>query len=302
MEKCRLRIAMQKSGRLSQDSRKLLEKCGIKINLLKQQLLVFSENMQLDIMLVRDDDIPGLIMDGIVDLGIIGENVLLEKLCSRIDKGENTNYYILEKLDFGECRLSIALPKNKFWTGPACLQGKRIATSYPYLLKQYLDKFGVNFKSFLLNGSVEVAPRVGLADAICDLVSTGATLEANGLYEVKVINSSKACLIQRYGTLPHCKQELVNKLLIRIKGIIQARESKYIMMHVPTKRVNEIIRLLPGAEYPTILKLLGEKNKVALHLVSSETKFWDKMEKLKDLGASSILVLSIEKMILNINT
>ncbi|CUX97110.1 ATP phosphoribosyltransferase [Candidatus Hoaglandella endobia] len=296
LEKSRLRIAMQKSGRLSKESQQLLEQCGIKINLQQQRLLAFAENIPLDIMRVRDNDIPGLVMDGVVELGIIGENVLEEELLKRRTQGEDPHYLMLRRLDFGGCRLSIALPLDELWTGPECLYGKRIATSYPHLLKQYLDKFSVIFKSCLLTGSVEVAPRAGLADAICDLVSTGSTLEANGLKEVEVIYRSKACLIQSDGKLSVDKQSLVNKLLIRIQGVTQARESKYIMMHAPTERLDQIISLLPGAERPTVLPLAGNQNRVALHMVSSETLFWETMENLKALGASSILVLPIEKM------
>lgn len=287
---------MQKSGRLSEESQQLLERCGIKINLQQQRLLAFAENMPIDIMRVRDDDIPGLVMDGVVDLGIIGENVLEEELLNRRAQGEDPRYYTLRRLDFGGCRLSMALPLDEAWTGPECLQGKRIATSYPHLLKQYLDNLNIDFKSCLLNGSVEVAPRAGLADAICDLVSTGATLEANGLREVEVIYRSKACLIQRDGEMPAAKQALIDKMMVRIQGVIQARESKYIMMHAPTERLDDIIALLPGAERPTVLPLAGDRNRVAMHMVSSETLFWETMEKLKALGASSILVLPIEKM------
>lgn len=296
LDKTRLRIAMQKSGRLSKESPQLLEQCGIKINLQQQRLLAFAENMPIDIMRVRDDDIPGLVMDGVVDLGIIGENVLEEELLTRRAQGEDPRYFTLRRLDFGGCRLSMALPLDVSWTGFECLRGKRIATSYPHLLKQYLDKLDITFKSCLLNGSVEVAPRASLADAICDRVSTGATLEANGLREVEVIYRSKACLIQRDGELSVAKQPLVNKLLIRIQGVIQACESKYIMLHAPTERLDQIISLLPGAERPTVLPLAGDQPRVAMHRVSSETLFWETMENLKALGASSILVLPIEKM------
>ena len=296
LDKTRLRIAMQKSGRLSDDCHELLSRCGIKINLQQQRLIAFAENMPIDILRVRDDDIPGLVMDGVVDLGIIGENVLEEELLSRRAQGEDPRYSTLRRLDFGGCRLSLAASLDTEYTGPQCLQNKRIATSYPHILKQYLDKQGVTFKSCLLNGSVEVAPRAGLADVICDLVSTGATLEANGLREVEVIYRSKACLIQRDGEMPAAKQELIDRLMTRIQGVIQARESKYIMMHAPSERLDEIITLLPGAERPTILPLAGDKSRVAMHMVSSETLFWETMEKLKALGASSILVLPIEKM------
>lgn len=296
LDKSRLRIAMQKSGRLSDESRELLARCGIKINLQEQRLIAFAENMPIDILRVRDDDIPGLVMDGVVDLGIIGENVLEEELLNRRAQGEDPRYFTLRRLDFGGCRLSLATPLDCDYTGPQSLQKSRIATSYPHILKQYLDKQGVEFKSCLLNGSVEVAPRAGLADAICDLVSTGATLEANGLREVEVIYRSKACLIQRDGEMPQEKQLLIDRLMTRIQGVIQARESKYIMLHAPSERLDEIIALLPGAERPTILPLAGDQQRVAMHMVSSETLFWETMEKLKALGASSILVLPIEKM------
>lgn len=296
LDKARLRIAMQKSGRLSDDSRALLARCGIKINLNQQRLIAYAENMPIDILRVRDDDIPGLVMDGVVDLGIIGENVLEEELLKRRSQGENPNYLTLRRLDFGGCRLSLATPVNFDYQGVECLNNTRIATSYPNLLKRYLDQKGIKFKSCLLNGSVEVAPRAGLADSICDLVSTGATLEANGLKEVEVIYRSKACLIQRDGDMETDKQALIDRLLTRIQGVIQARESKYIMLHAPSDCLEDVIALLPGAERPTILPLAGDQNRVAMHMVSSETLFWETMEKLKALGASSILVLPIEKM------
>ncbi|MFS3859843.1 ATP phosphoribosyltransferase [Proteus mirabilis] len=296
LDKTRLRIAMQKSGRLSDDSRALLARCGIKINLNQQRLIAYAENMPIDILRVRDDDIPGLVMDGVVDLGIIGENVLEEELLKRRAQGENPSYITLRRLDFGACRLSLAAPVDFDYQGVECLNNTRIATSYPNLLKRYLDQKRITFKSCLLNGSVEVAPRAGLADSICDLVSTGATLEANGLKEVEVIYRSKACLIQRDGEMDATKQALIDRLMTRIQGVIQARESKYIMLHAPSDCLEDVIALLPGAERPTILPLAGDQNRVAMHMVSSETLFWETMEKLKALGASSILVLPIEKM------
>jgi len=296
LDNTRLRIAMQKSGRLSDESRELLTRCGIKINLQQQRLIAFAENMPIDILRVRDDDIPGLVMDGVVDLGIIGENVLEEEVLTRRAQGEDPQLTILRRLDFGGCRLSLAMPADSVYTGPECLDTKRIATSYPHLLKKYFDSKGLTFKSCLLNGSVEVAPRAGLSDAICDLVSTGATLEANGLREVDVIYRSKAVLIQRAGELSNDKQALVDRMMTRIQGVIQARESKYIMMHAPSEKLEQIIDLLPGAERPTVLPLAGDQSRLALHMVSSETLFWETMEKLKALGASSILVLPIEKM------
>ncbi|AHG60270.1 ATP phosphoribosyltransferase [Buchnera aphidicola] len=292
----RVRIAMQKTGRLSSDSIKLLTSCGIKINLKQQKLIAFAENMPIDVMLVRDDDIPGLVMDGVVDLGIVGENVLEEELLNRISQKSEYSYVTLRRLDFGICRLSLALPVSTVYSDIRCFRNIRIATSYPHLLKKYLDKKNVSFKSCMLNGSVEVAPRAGLADAICDLVSTGATLEANGLREVQVVYRSHACLICKSGDINDIKKEVINKLMTRIKGVIKARESKYIMLHAPVNKLEEVISLLRGAERPTVLKLAGDNNRVAMHMVSSETLFWETMEKLKSLGASSILVLPIEKM------
>ncbi|MDM5062752.1 ATP phosphoribosyltransferase [Aeromonas salmonicida] len=296
METQRLRIAMQKSGRLSQDSQALFKSCGLKINLREQRLIAHVENMPIDILRVRDDDIPGLVMEGVVDLGIIGENVLEEAQLIRASQGLPAQVKTLKQLDFGGCRLSLAVPDDVVYTGPESLAGKRIATSYPGLLKRFFDEKGLNFKSVMLGGSVEVAPRAGLADAICDLVSTGATLEANGLKEVEVIYRSKAVLVQAPNPLNEAKQKLIDKLLPRIQGMQQARESKYIMLHAPKDKLDAITDLLPGAERPTIMQLAGDTNQVALHVVSSETLFWETMEQLKALGASSILVLPIEKM------
>lgn len=296
METQRLRIAMQKSGRLSQDSQALFKSCGLKINLREQRLIAHVENMPIDILRVRDDDIPGLVMEGVVDLGIIGENVLEEVQLIRASQGQLFAVKTLKQLDFGGCRLSLAVPDDVNYTGPESLAGKRIATSYPGLLKRFFDEKGLAFKSVMLGGSVEVAPRAGLADAICDLVSTGATLEANGLKEVEVIYRSKAVLVQAPNPLSDAKQKIIDTLLPRIQGMQQARESKYIMLHAPKDKLDAITDLLPGAERPTIMQLAGETNQVALHVVSSETLFWETMEQLKALGASSILVLPIEKM------
>ncbi|PSJ47086.1 ATP phosphoribosyltransferase [Zobellella taiwanensis] len=296
LDKNRLRIAIQKSGRLSTECQQLLKGCGVKLNLREQRLIAHAENMPIDLLLVRDDDIPGLVMDGVVDLGVVGENVLEETLMDRQAQGEAADYSVLKRLDFGGCRLSLAVADDFDYQGPQSLEGKRIATSYPWLLKRYMDNQGVKFKSVMLNGSVEVAPRAGVADAICDLVSTGATLEANGLVETDVIFRSKAVLIQSGNALPAGKQQIVDKLLPRIQGLQQARESKYIMLHAPKDKLEDVIDLLPGAERPTIMQLAGDTNQVAIHMVSSEDMFWETMEGLKSLGASSILVLPIEKM------
>ncbi|OOE56448.1 ATP phosphoribosyltransferase [Salinivibrio kushneri] len=296
MQTQRLRIAIQKKGRLAKECQELLKRCGVKINYTGERLVVHAENMPIDLLLVRDDDIPGLIMDGVVDLGVIGENELEEVRLERIKLGEPSQYQLLRRLDFGGCRLSIALDKDQSYNGPQDLANQRIATTYPNILKAYMDKQGVSFSTCMLNGSVEVAPRAGLADAICDLVSTGATLEANGLKEAEVIFRSKAVLIQREGSFSEEKTALIERLLTRMQGVIQAKESKYIMLHAPSDTLEQVVELLPGAEDPTVLPLAHEKSRVAVHLVSTENLFWETMEKLKQLGASSILVLPIEKM------
>lgn len=296
MQENRLRIALQKKGRLSQDCSELFKQCGVKINWNEQRLIAYSENLPIEILRVRDDDIPGLVFDGVVDLGIIGENVLEEEELGRIAAGENVTYKKLRQLDFGACRLSLAIDRDRSYNGVQDLANARIATSYPNLLKRYMNEQGVPFKNCLLNGSVEVAPSAGLATAICDLVSSGATLEANGLKEVEVIYRSKACLIQRQEPLCAEKQALVDKLLTRIQGVQQAAESKYIMLHAPKDRLADITALLPGVENPTILPLASDATRVAMHVVSQENLFWETMEQLKEAGASSILVLPIEKM------
>ncbi|MGR5419624.1 ATP phosphoribosyltransferase [Vibrio sp. PNB22_4_1] len=296
MQTQRLRIAIQKKGRLSKESQALLKKCGVKFNVMGERLVVHSENMPIDLLLVRDDDIPGLIMDGVVDLGFIGENELEEVRLDRKALGEPSEFVQLRRLEFGGCRLSIAIDKDEEYNGPQDLAGKRIATTYPQLLKAYMDEVGVSFSTCMLTGSVEVAPRAGLADAIADLVSTGATLEANGLKEAEIIFKSKATLIQRTGEFDADKVALIEKLLTRMQGVQQAKESKYIMLHAPADKLDQIKTLLPGAEDPTVLPLSADKQKVAVHLVSTENLFWETMEQLKELGASSILVLPIEKM------
>ncbi|MBQ3775030.1 MAG: ATP phosphoribosyltransferase [Ruminobacter sp.] len=293
----KFRIAMQKKGRLSVETTELLESCGLKINKREDRLIAHVENMEIDILRVRDDDIPGLIMDHVVDWGVVGENVLEETTLERQQEGLPVGYNLVRKLDFGGCRLSLAIPVEQEWKGVQSLEGLKIATTYPNLTKRYLDQQGVNFKTVLLTGSVEVAPRAGLADAICDLVSSGATLEANGLKEVQVVYRSKAVLIQRDQELYPEKQAIADTLIRRIDGMIQAHGSKYIMLHAPKDKVKEITALLPGAENPTLLELAGNSTHVAIHVVSTETLFWETMEKIKALGASSILVLPIEKML-----
>ncbi|MGI3017672.1 ATP phosphoribosyltransferase [Shewanella algae] len=292
----RLRIAIQKSGRLSKESQQLLKNCGVKFTVNEQRLIAHADNMPLDLLRVRDDDIPGLVMDGVVDLGIIGENVLEEEQIERQTLGKPSACNKLRQLDFGACRLSLAVPSEFPYQDAASLEGLRIATSYPNLLRRFMQKKGISYRDCMLKGSVEVAPRAGLADGICDLVSTGATLEANGLYETEVIFRSMACVIQSQQTQTPAKQALIDKLMSRVNGVIRARESKYILLHAPTETLEQIVALLPGAENPTVLPLNDDSNRVAIHAVSTEDLFWDTMEELTKLGASSILVMPIEKM------
>jgi len=295
-ESRRLRIAIQKSGRLSIESMKLLKSCGVKFTVNEQRLIAHSDNMPIDLLRVRDDDIPGLVMDGVVDMGIIGENVLEEEQIERERLDKPSTCIKLRELDFGACRLSLAVPNEFNYEDAASLEGLRIATSYPNLLRRYMQRKGITYNDCMLKGSVEVAPRAGLSDAICDLVSTGATLEANGLYETEVIYQSKACIIQSSQPQDPAKQALIDKILSRINGVVRAKESKYILLHAPTETLEQIVALLPGAENPTVLPLNDDTNRVAIHAVSSEDLFWDTMEELTKLGASSILVMPIEKM------
>ncbi|CAM3621547.1 MULTISPECIES: ATP phosphoribosyltransferase [Pseudoalteromonas] len=292
----RLRIAIQKSGRLSKDCQALLKQLGVKLNLREQRLIAHSTNMPIDVLRVRDDDIPGLVMDGVCDLGIVGENVLEEVQAERVRNEQFAEVTKLSKLDFGFCRLALAWPQELGQQEKAWFNGKRIATTYPEILKQYLKRENIDASVVMLTGSVEVAPRAGLADAICDLVSTGATLEANGLMQGDTILESNACLIQNAALTDQSKLALIDKLMPRLKGVKQAKESKYIMMHAPKNKLDEVCALLPGTGQPTLLALAGSDEYVALHMVSSETLFWETMEELKALGANSILVMPIEKM------
>ncbi len=292
----RLRIAMQKSGRLSDDTQKLLKRCGLKLNVSDRRLLAHVKNMPIDIMRVRSSDIPGLVMDGVCDLGIVGDNTLEEEELSRELIGSKNNYIKTTPLNFGDCRFSIAMPEEFEYTGLQSLDGLRFATTYPQLLNRFAKENNINVEFCLLKGSVEVAPRVGLADGICDLVSTGATLEANGLKEVAEVFRSKASLIQRSEPLGDEKQTILDTLLPRINGVMKAKESKYIMLHAPKNKINEVSALMPGKETPTILPLAGREDLVAVHVVATETFFWETMEQLKELGCNSILVMPIEKM------
>ncbi len=292
----RLRIAMQKSGRLSDDTQALFKRCGLKLNVADRRLLAHVSNMPIDIMRVRSSDIPGLVMDGVCDLGIVGDNTLEEAALERELMAQKSQYIKTTALNFGGCRLSIAMPEEFDYQGIKSLDGLRFATTYPQLLNRYARENGINVEFCLLKGSVEVAPRVGLSDGICDLVSTGATLEANGLVEVEQIFKSKASLIQTSAELSAEKQSILDTLLPRIQGVMKAKESKYIMLHAPKERIEEVSALMPGKETPTILPLAGRDDLVAVHVVATETFFWETMEELNALGCNSILVMPIEKM------
>ncbi len=292
----RLRIAMQKSGRLSEDTQALLKRCGLKLNVADRRLLAHVTNMPIDIMRVRSSDIPGLVMDGVCDLGIVGDNTLEEAALERELMEQKSEYIRTTGLNFGGCRLSIAMPEEFNYQGIQSLEGLRFATTYPQLLNRFAREKGINVEFCLLKGSVEVAPRVGLADGICDLVSTGATLEANGLVEVEEIFYSNASLIQTASELSPEKQNILDTLLPRIQGVMKAKESKYIMLHAPKNKIEEVSALMPGKETPTILPLAGRDDLVAVHVVATETFFWETMEDLKTLGCNSILVMPIEKM------
>lgn len=293
----RLKIAIQKKGRLFNESTQLLQQCGLRFSLTKPGLLTRAENLPIDLLLVRDDDIPNLIMDGVCDLGIVGENVLYECALRRKCQDDFYEYKILESLGFGTCRLSIAIPKAQTFDETQGFDGKSIATTYPHLLKQYLEKSKQATKILTISGSVEIAPRLGMADMICDLVSTGKTLEENNLQEALVIMKSQAVLIQSASDLDDNKSELIALLLRRIRGVIAASESKYIMFHAPKDSLDTIKGILPGFEAPTIMPIAGLEDKVAIHVVSQEAVFWETLEKLKQIGASSILVLPVEKML-----
>jgi ATP phosphoribosyltransferase len=283
----KLKIAIQKSGRLYEDSVSLLKECGIDLRNVKDRLKTESDNFPLEVFFLRDDDIPQYVEDGVADIGIVGENVLVEK---------NKVVEVVEKLGFGKCRLSIAVPRNMDYPGISTLQGKRIATSYPVLLNKYLKEKGVQCDIHEISGSVEIAPGIGLADAVADLVSSGGTLFMNGLKEVETILSSQAVLVQHKG-LNGDKQPILDKLLFRIRAVKKSKRNKYILLNAPNDNLEEIVSILPGMKSPTILPL-AESGWSSVHSVVSEDTFWDIIEQLKAAGAQGILVVPIEKMIL----
>lgn len=288
----RLKIALQKSGRLTERSLDLLERCGLSYTQSKDQLFCYGENMPIDLLLVRDDDIPALVAEDVCDLGIAGWNVIEEKRLGGAD-----GFDTLRPLDYGHCRLSIAAPDGVAYEGPAMLAGKRIATSYPGVLGAFLKRHGIEAAIVEFSGAVEIAPRLGRADFICDLVSTGSTLAANQLTELETVLASEATLIRTRAELAPSKEEWIERLLQRMEGVAQVRESKYIMLHAPRSALPEIRRLLPGSEAPTIMPLEGIDDRVAVHAVCRENVFWETLENLKRAGASAMLVLPVEKML-----
>jgi len=283
----KLKIAIQKSGRLHDDSIKLLKECGIDISNGVNKLKSEASNFPLEVYFLRDDDIPQYVEDAVADLGFVGENVVYEK---------EKQVEVVEKLGFGKCRLSIAVRRGEEYDKTSSLQGKKIATSYPVLVKKFLDENNINAEIHEISGSVEIAPGIGLADAICDLVSSGSTLFMNGLKETETILNSQAVLIKNKN-LDEEKQNLLNKLLFRIQSVKKAKNNKYVLLNAPNDNLKQIISLLPGMKSPTVLPL-AEEGWSSVHSVISENEFWDIIEKLKAAGAQGILVVPIEKMII----
>jgi ATP phosphoribosyltransferase len=290
----RLHIAMQKSGRLSDLSRGLLRDAGLRVANGKNELTARIENFSADLMFVRDDDIPTFVSDGVCELGVVGENVLEEFALGQPER----DYEVLARTGFGRCSLRLAAPETMAYEGPRSLAGARIATSYPRLVRRFLDEKGVEANVVTMNGAVELAPRLQIANFVCDLVSTGATLEANGLRPVETVLESEAVLIRTTRPIGKAKAELVGRLLSRIDGVLATRDSKYIMMNAPSEALKRITAILPGAEAPTIVPLHGRPGHFAVHAVCQESVFWETLQQLKDAGASAILVVPIEKMML----
>ncbi|WP_282018662.1 ATP phosphoribosyltransferase [Salegentibacter mishustinae] len=287
MSQEKLRIAIQKSGRLNEDSLKILKDAGISIDNGKEQLKASARNFPLEVMYLRNGDIPQYLRDGVVDVAIIGENVLIEK-GKDIIQGE--------KLGFSKCRVSLAVPKSMKYNGINDLDGKKIATSYPNTVNEFLEKKGITAELHIINGSVEIAPNIGLADGICDIVSSGSTLFKNGLKEVEVMLKSEAVLAIS-PKISEGRQEILEKLQFRLKSVLNARTSKYILLNAPNENLENIIKLLPGMRSPTVLPL-AEEGWSSIHTVINEERFWEVIDELKQNGAEGILVAPIEKMVL----
>lgn len=283
----KLKIAIQKSGRLNEDSLKILKDCGISIDNGKDQLKAAARNFPLEVLYLRNGDIPQYLKDGVVDVAIIGENVLFEK---------GTDLEVIEKLGFSKCRVSIAIPKNSRYNTLEDLRGKRIATSYPNTINQFLSDKGIEAELHVISGSVEIAPNIGLADAICDIVSSGSTLFKNNLKEVEVLLKSEAVLTIA-PDLSTEKKELLSKLQFRLKSVLRARDSRYVLMNAPNEKITSIANILPGMRSPTVLPL-AEAGWSSIHTVINKEKFWEIIDELKSAGAEGILVCPIEKMVL----
>jgi ATP phosphoribosyltransferase len=287
MESPNIRIAVQKSGRLSEESLKLFKACGIKFESGGSKLKSVSSNFPIEFLFLRDDDIPGYVEDGVADLGVIGQNVLME---------HTRQVEIVKELGFSKCRLSLAIPRNEVYTDLTYFQGKNIATSYPNLTNSFLQKNGISVTTHEISGSVEIAPSIGLAEAICDIVSTGGTLLSNGLKEVATVFTSQAVLIANE-KLDETKKEILAKLLFRIDSVQRGQNAKYVVLNAKEENLVKITSLLPGMKSPSIMPLT-EKGWYSLHSVISENDFWEIIESLRSAGAEGILVLPIEKMIL----
>ncbi len=285
MEK--LRIALQKKGRLNEDSMKLLKEAGIKFNVGSGRLVAQSPSFPIEVLFLRDDDIPQTIADGVADIGIVGENEVEEK-GFKLD--------ITKRLGFSKCRISLAIPKADEYPGLEYFQGKKVATSYPVILRKYFKENNIKAEIHEIAGSVEIAPGIGLADGIFDIVSSGSTLVANRLREVEVVMHSEALLVQAKG-LSADKKDLLNELLFRINAVMTANSNKYILLNAPNQNIDEIVKILPGMKSPTVLPL-AEKGWSSIHSVISEKQFWEIIGKLKENGAEGILTFPIEKMIL----
>jgi ATP phosphoribosyltransferase len=283
----KLKIAVQKAGRLHEESMEILKDIGISIDNGKDQLKASARNFPLEVFYLRNGDIPQYLKDGVVDAAIIGENILIEK-------GDGIT--IAEKLGFSSCKVSIAIPKSVKYNGIEDLEGKRIATSYPNTIQNYLDKKGINAHLHIINGSVEIAPNIGLADAICDIVSSGSTLFKNNLKEVEVIMKSEAVLAVS-PVLSEEKQAILDKIQFRLQSVLKGRNSKYVLLNAPNDRLQDIIDILPGMKSPTVLPL-AEEGWSSVHSVISKNQFWDIIDELKKKGAQGILVCPIEKMVL----
>ena len=283
----KLRIAVQSKGRLNEDTMAILAEAGIKVGSSKRTLLVAARKFPMEVLYLRDDDIPETVTDGVADIGVVGLNEYLER------QGDAD---IVKKLGFGGCRLSIAIPKEHEYTGPQWLQGRKIATSYPVILRKWLEEQGVQAHIHVITGSVEIATGIGLADVIFDIVSSGATLVSNNLREVEVVLESEAVLIA-HKNLPAEKRELLDKLLFRMDAVMTAADKRYVLMNAPKDCVEQIVSVLPGVKSPTIMPL-AQADWCSIHTVLDESCFWDIISKLKEAGAQGILVLPIEKMIL----